>query len=242
MKSTWFSTRDRYEFAKLVSESDYSNHGFSVFDDFLRVASGSLRQAVNVMCSGQKDEKLEEDVKRSQRAVKYPQKFAQAFCKLTDMMEQSQEDHLGSVYQEWDIHSKRSGQFFTPPTVADCMARMQMHDLMEHPPGHRIKIMEPACGAGQMLISVSNLMKEHGLGPHRYFCWGVDVDWRCVAMCYIQLTLLDVPAILTIGNSLTLEMQESWITLRGAMMPYREPNPESETKPSQPKTQRLLFA
>ena len=57
MKSTWFGSRARYDFARLVTEADYGTRTYELFGAFLECAAMSLKQAVhkfvhNVMCDG----------------------------------------------------------------------------------------------------------------------------------------------------------------------------------------------
>jgi hypothetical protein len=40
----------------------------------------------------------------------------------------------------------------------------------------------------------------------------IDLDIKAVHMCYLQLSLLGIPAIVRHGNSLSLEMFSDWIT------------------------------
>ena len=39
-----------------------------------------------------------------------------------------------------------------------------------------------------------------------------DIDLKCVHMCYLQLSLLGIPAVVIHGNSLTLEEHSHWFT------------------------------
>ena len=40
----------------------------------------------------------------------------------------------------------------------------------------------------------------------------VDIDRRAVHMAYIQFTLMHIPAVVIVGNSLSMEMHEYWYT------------------------------
>ena len=40
----------------------------------------------------------------------------------------------------------------------------------------------------------------------------VDIDPRAVHMAYIQLALMHIPAVVVVGNSLSMEMREHWYT------------------------------
>lgn len=60
-------------------------------------------------------------------------------------------------------------------------------------------ILDACCGAFLHAACVSNR-------------FGTDIDERCVAMSYIQCSLLGIPAIITHGNALTLECWSEWET------------------------------
>jgi hypothetical protein len=74
-----------------------------------------------------------------------------------------------------------------------------------------LSILEPACGAGVMAIEAANVLRRRRV-PFYVQAW--DVDETAALMCYVQLYLLDVAAIVVVGNSLTREVRDSWVTER----------------------------
>lgn len=69
------------------------------------------------------------------------------------------------------------------------------------------------CGAGGMVIAFAKVMLARGYNPQtqlRADC--VDIDPVAARMCYIQLSLLGIPARVVIGNSLTLKYQREMYT------------------------------
>lgn len=100
-------------------------------------------------------------------------------------------DWLGGVYQEWELSSRNSGQFFTPWNVASMMAQMALGDdptsgfSKERP----LTIYEPAAGSGVMLLAA---IDHIGPDPHRNELvryYAIDIDLTCVKMTRIQLLL-----------------------------------------------------
>jgi len=170
------------------------------------------------------DEKLEEAyTKTIQRSAKYAEHFPKAMGMLVEMLEENRTDVLGKVLEEWGQADKAwKGQCFTPDSVCAMMAQIAVEGL-EKPTevGRRIRISEPACGAGAMCVAVANELKSLDWWPWHYHIYAVDVDWRCYAMCFLQLNLLGVPATVTHGNTLTLEEWESSTTLAGLQFPDR---------------------
>lgn len=49
----------------------------------------------------------------------------------------------------------------------------------------------------------------------------VDIDWKMFAACYIQLSLLGIPAAVLNANSLTLEQFDAESTIIAALHPMR---------------------
>jgi hypothetical protein len=115
---------------------------------------------------------------------------------------------------ELEIANKDAGQFFTPPEVSDLMAQLtfvDQLDQLEHQPF--ITASEPVCGAGGMILSLIKMMVAKGYNPaERIWVQCIDVDRMAALMCYIQLTLWNVPAEVIVGNTLTLEIREVWYT------------------------------
>lgn len=221
MKSTWFSNRDRYEFAKLIQEADYSLHGWDLFHSWLQVAFGSLRQGCQIFRTGEPDPKIEQTVIEYQKRVKHPENFAKAFAVLIAALEKDSDDFLGSVLMEWgqnDVQFK--GQCFTPMPVCRMMAAVTIGDRKPDPE-HRMMISEPACGGGAMVIATSDVLKSNGFFPWNYHWQCVDIDWRMFAACYIQTSLLGIPARVIHGNTISLECWDSADTIAALMHPVR---------------------
>jgi len=222
MKSTWFGNKQRYEFAKLIQEADYSMQGWDLYHSWLQVASGSMRQACHVMRTGVKDDRIEQTVIEHQKRVKHPENFARAFGVLVASLEKESDDFLGSVLMEWgqnDVQFK--GQCFTPMAVCRMMAALTIGDRKPDPED-RLMISEPACGGGAMVIATSDVLKANGFFPWNYHWQCVDVDWRMFAACYIQTSLLGIPAQVVHGNTLSLECWDTAETIAAVMHPVRK--------------------
>jgi len=222
MKSTWFGNKQRYEFAKLIQEADYSMHGWDLYHSWLQVASGSMRQACHVMRTGVKDERIEQTVIEHQKRVKHPENFARAMGVLVAALEKESDDFLGSVLMEWGQNDVRfKGQCFTPMAVCRMMAALTIGDRKPDP-DKRLMISEPACGGGAMVIATSEVLKANGFFPWNYHWQCVDVDWRMFAACYIQTTLLGIPAEVVHGNTLSQERWDTAETISAVLYPLRK--------------------
>lgn len=149
-------------------------------------------------------------------------KLVQAFAHLVMSYELRVEaadfgDVLGSTFMMLDMGNAGAGQFFTPYEVSRLMGGMMMGDGQalvdkKNEQGF-VRVLEPACGAGGMLIAAAHAMHEAGLNYQQCMhATAIDIDQRCVYMTFIQLALLHVPAVVIHGNGLTGECRGQWFT------------------------------
>jgi N-6 DNA Methylase len=125
-------------------------------------------------------------------------------------------DVLGSIFSLLEIGNDRLGQFFTPYSISAMMARMILSEdeLREKTLSNGfVTVLEPACGAGGMVIAVAEMVHKLGFNYQKQMhAWCVDKDPCCVHMAYLQLSLLGIPATVVHGNSLTNETWDTWYT------------------------------
>ncbi len=148
--------------------------------------------------------------------------FAKAFALLTLAYEQCFSngeiafvDILGSLYMMLDMGNSDTGQFFTPYEVSRLMAMMQI-DAAKEPINEKgyVQVMEPAAGAGGMIIATAHALHEAGFNYQRTMhATAIDIDARCVHMCFVQLSMLHIPAVVIHGNALSGEKWGQWVTL-----------------------------
>ncbi|HFD0718464.1 TPA: N-6 DNA methylase, partial [Salmonella enterica subsp. enterica serovar Saintpaul] len=76
-----------------------------------------------------------------------------------------------------------------------------------------ITVSDPACGAGGMIVAMAEAMLEAGFNPQKQMMvYCVDIDPVAAMMCYIQLSLMGIPAIVATGNSLTVAIKREMAT------------------------------
>ncbi|MBB5420666.1 hypothetical protein [Paraburkholderia atlantica] len=89
--------------------------------------------------------------------------------------------------------------------MGDCGAEVQRRGF--------IRLQEPACGAGGMVIAAAESLHAAG---HNYqqvmHATCIDIDPCCVHMTYLQLSLLHIPATVVHGNALSMEVWGTWHT------------------------------
>lgn len=225
MKSTWFSNRKRYDFAKCLQSADYAQHSYELMRLFLQAALGAFRQGAIMATGRPMDDAIEQTVIDAQQRVKHPGKLSECLAIMTMALEDDPHDFLGSLISELDQNdSKWKGQCFTPPALCQMMAELTITAAVgdaKPDPDHRLMLNEPACGGGAMVIATSEVLKRQGFYPWNYYWVCVDVDWRMFAISYIQLTLLGIPANVINGNTLSLEIRDSAETLAAVLHPVR---------------------
>lgn len=127
-------------------------------------------------------------------------------------------DFLGELYMYSGTSNKGSGQFFTPYCVSKLMAQMtytkeRVEEVLSKSPNHIIKINEPSCGSGGMILASIEQLRSLGVNyANDVIVIANDIDKRCVHMAYLQLALAGIPAIIYHQNTLTLETWDEWRT------------------------------
>ena len=173
----------------------------STFDDFLTAAVAAIHNSVvNV-------EALEKEymdvVNRHSNEDMY--KFTQLLG-ITALALETHQDFLGAIYMELGMGNARLGQFFTPYHISSLMSKLSGGTKFEIPERGYFTMLEPTCGSGGMIIAKAEEVRSHGLSPKDVmFAVAIDLSAMAYKMAYIQLSLLEIPAEVVHGNSLSLE-------------------------------------
>ena len=139
-------------------------------------------------------------------------------------------DILGELFMRLDINSVRAGQFFTPWSVAEMMARVQFdRTVFERTVQEKglVTVCDPAVGSGVMLLAFGKVVhNELGRwGVNKLRLYGADIDQRCVHMCRIQLRMngLDevgrMAALVAAGDVTMKNLRQGHLELPGMAKP-----------------------
>lgn len=206
------SGAEHKEFAKLIGKLSHRWHSWEVFRDFCEMAALSLSQAV--MYKQEREERYLRTVGR------YRKDEVAMLCELlpitVEALEGEMTDFLGEMFMSLELHSHWHGQYFTPEPICRMMARMNLCDGLGDIIKSRgyVTLQEPACGAGAMVIAFAHEMRDLGFNPQRQLhVTAIDVESTAAHMAYIQFSLLGLPAIVLLGNTLSAEMRERFDTL-----------------------------
>lgn len=126
-------------------------------------------------------------------------------------------DYLGEIYMNSNTQNKKTGQFFTPYHLSKVTASLSINeniikDIITQ--NEVLTLLEPACGSGGMIVAAIELLsnKYDFNYASNLFVDATDIDKRCVHMTYLQLAMLGVPAVIRHGDTLSLDIWDTWLT------------------------------
>ncbi len=201
--------QDTKNFIKTFNEIARHKHRYDVFRDFVTMSAISLHNAVA------KSEKLEKEYMEivSHYSKDEVNLISELFAQLILLLEPKPQDVLGSLYMQLELGNGKVGQFFTPPPIADFMASIVYGSDLDKLEKPFVTLSEPACGAGSMVLAFVNILIREGHNPmYKMWVQCIDIDRLAALMCYLQLSLWNVPAEVVVGNALTLETREVFYT------------------------------
>ncbi len=200
---------------KLLRSCQPRHDLYTLFSDCMEASAIAISNSVDQHHRETREARYLEVVGRYERDI--IDTFPRIFAEVTLALEAEPGDILGRVFGELELHNAARGQFFTPYEVCRAMAmitigpREQLIELIER--NGFVRAAEPACGSGAMIIALAQAMRAEGINYQRHLhVTAVDIDHRAVHMAYIQLSLLHIPAVIIVGNSLSLECRETWCT------------------------------
>lgn len=189
------------EIIRIIDSIAGKYSAYEVFSDWIRCCSLAIsnRSRFNQDKIWQDRERMYLDTMQKYTADE-GRKFAEMFALLTETLETDMADILGQIYMESGMGSKAAGQFFTPYHLSELCTALTLPEPDE---AGIYRINEPSCGGGGMIIAAASEIKKRGLNYQRVMdVVAQDLDWKGVYMCYLQLSLLGIPAVCVQGNTL----------------------------------------
>lgn len=146
----------------------------------------------------------------------FPQIFSEIAVLLIGMVDHGFDDYLGELYMLSRTSNSRTGQFFTPFHLSQACAMLSIDEAAIEETIAKdgiVMVNEPACGSGGMILACADAWHKRGYNyANHMFVECSDIDQRCIHMCYLQLALAGIPAVIYRRNTLTLETWEEWHT------------------------------
>lgn len=192
------------EFIKLLERLAAGHR--NIFDAFRDVV-GCIACAVEQLCHWPQ----ERDGRYNSIVANYTEDELELFPKALDILveglEARRESFLGPVLEEIGVANTRDGQFLTPVSVSNLMGRVTAPAAAaNHRPGELVKLYDPACGAGVLMISQAEELVKAGVPPSDIFIVAGDIDQRALDCAFSEFSLLGYSARVERRNALTMEL------------------------------------
>ncbi len=215
---------------KLIQSFSHGHHLHTVFSDFVELSALAISNSVDRSQYEAREKRYLDIISKykPEEVGRFPQMLGmltESFEIRTQGMRKTSSaglamtsggltDVLGETYMMLELGNARAGQFFTPYHVSRLMTMMTIGDGGAAVRDHGfMRVQEPACGAGGMVIAVAESLHDAG---HNYqqamHATCIDIDPCCVHMAFVQLSLLHIPAVIVHGNALTLDVWGLWYT------------------------------
>lgn len=189
------------EIIKLINTMSGSRSPYDVFCDWVKLMALSIQNSCQLIQDKTWQMREEEYLKTITPYGKDGQKFVELFGMLVETMEANMSDTLGEIYMESGCGNKNTGQFFTPFHLSEAVAHLS---LIGEDSSRTIEMNEPSCGGGGMIIAAAKTLKDRGISYQNVLkVVAQDLDWKAVYMCYVQLSLLGIDAVVVQGNTLS---------------------------------------
>lgn len=174
---------------------------YEVFSDWIRCMALAISNSC-CLFQGKVWQQREEEYIATMK--KYQLEERQMLVEMSTMLVETFEDYvsdiLGEIYMESGMGSKAAGQFFTPFHVSLACAKMSLEGVDLN---GKIRLNEPSCGGGGMIIATAVALQECGINHQQVLeVVAQDLDWKGVYMCYVQLSFLGISAICVQGDTL----------------------------------------
>ena len=202
---------------KMFNKLAYSRGTWEVFCDLLEMSALCISNTIDMRHFKKREQQYLETI--GKYTPEHQMIFPEMLAKLVLALEHEYQtggfvDVLGNLFHELKLHDRYRGQFFTPQHICTMMGKMVFDEkdrsILEQ--GY-ISVMEPACGSGAMILGFVQAVRDHGYNhSQQILVSAIDIDIKCVYMCYVQLSLYGIPAVVTHGNSLTMEEWSHWYT------------------------------
>jgi hypothetical protein len=197
---------------KLLRANAYRHSLHQVFGDWVEMAAIAIANTCDLQRRETREARYLAIAKRYDRDEMT--RFAQMLGELVEELEGGFQDALGRLFMALELGNHWKGQFFTPYSVCQAMARMQLADVatLVADRGY-VTIADPCSGGGAMLIAAAEAIGDAGLNYQQVMhASAQDLDATAVHMTYLQLALLHVPAVVVHGDSLRMEENDRWYT------------------------------
>lgn len=186
---------------------------WEVWRDFVAIGALELSIPVDRSTAVERSAQYGEILKRYDDEER--ELLKECFAHLLCALEVGPCDFLGSLFMALELGNSNRGQYYTPFEVSLLVAHCTVGDLTAtiERKGF-VTVSDPCVGGGALLIAYADVLRQAGVNYQQCMhATAIDVDIVAVhILCYLQLSLLHMPAVVLHGDSLTLKMHSAWVT------------------------------
>lgn len=181
---------------------------YEIFTDWIEVSALAM---ANSTCIIQNKHWQTREEKYKTIMNKYSHEEQIKFCEMlawfVEDIEENPRDVLGEAFMRGGMGADAAGQFFTPFNISLMMAEVNIEKYTDGD----MKVLEPSCGSGGGIIAMAVALKNKGINYQQVMkVVAQDLDWRCVYMCYLQLSYMGIDAICVQGDTLLDPYREGY--------------------------------
>ena len=196
-------------FVKIINSFRYGSGVRNVFEDFVRLGTYEISQNTRRSIGWEIDDDDEQaylEIVKKYKPDEVRGPFKEMFDCLVEGLGVMEGDFLGPIYMDLKLGNKALGQFFTPYHVSLMMAEMQIdRDEIRRKIDEKgyVAINDPCCGSGGMPIAYAQAFRKAEFNQEtELFVIAQDLDSTMACMCYLQLSLRGIPALVLNMNSM----------------------------------------
>ena len=193
---------------KIINDLSGSYPPHVVFEDWVKAGAIVIQNEYTnkqIDNAWEKREKEYVDILNKYRdPLQAQKKMAMMLDLLAIESDNGERDLLGEIYMEIGASSDKSGQFFTPFHISEMNAEAGLSEILNNYDGKEIELTEPSCGSGGMIIATAKILRKNGINYQDVLnVLAYDLEWRCVYMTYVQLSLYGINAGIIRTDALT---------------------------------------
>jgi len=182
-------------------------HRYQVFNDFVTMSAIAIHNSIQAWRRDSLED--EHQVIRVKYSNDEYKGFSDLFYVLVELLDPEPRDVLGELYMTMGLGNTQQAQYFTPHSINKLTAGLAQCDIDR--PFHSVS--EPSCGSGGLILAYVNQLIKAGINPvEKMMVHAQDIDRVAALMCYIQLSLWNVPARIVVGDTLLNENREYFLT------------------------------
>jgi len=190
--------RSKREIKKIIDSMAGKYRCYDIFRDFIILSACTISNSVDKSQWERREKVYMDTIEKYTRDE--ANKIAEMLALMTLAYENRMGDFIGELYMTMEFGNKHVGQFFTPYHVSRLISHMTYKSKRDE---QVITLNEPSCGSGGMIVAFAEAMRVDDRNYQtdlRVVC--NDLDYDAVRMCYVQLSLLGVDAVVYQKNTL----------------------------------------